>query len=80
MALEGQQGVVAVHSLAVIGDADQLSSAAFYLDANAHGSRVQRVLKEFLDHGGGPVHHFAGGDLVGYLIGKNADLAHKTSG
>jgi hypothetical protein len=79
VALEGQQGVVAVHSLAVIGDADELSPASFDLDANAHGSRVERILKELLDHRRGPIDHLAGGNLVGNLIGEDADLAHKNS-
>jgi hypothetical protein len=80
VALERQQGVVAVHSLAVVGDADQLSPAALNLHANARRSGVESVLKQLLDHGRGPIHHFAGGDLVGNLIGKDADLAHKNSG
>ena len=79
MALEGQQGVVAVHTFGVVGDSNQFSSTAFHLDADTHGSRVQRVFKKFLDHGRGPIHHFARSDLVGYLIGKNSDLAHKNS-
>ena len=40
---------------------------------------VERVLEQLLDHRGGPLHHFAGGDLVGDLIGKNADAAHARS-
>ena len=79
MALEGQQSVVAIHAVAIVGDADQLSPAALNLDANAHGSSVERVLKELLDHGRGPIDHLAGGDLIGNLIGKDADLAHKNS-
>ena len=61
-------------------DADQASSAALHLDADAHGSSVQGVLQQLLHHRCGPVHHLAGGDLVGNLIGKDADLAHKQSG
>ena len=79
MALEGQQSVVAIHAVAVVGDADQLSPAAFDLDANAHGAGVERVLKEFLDDRCRPIDHLAGGDLIGNLIGKDADLAHKNS-
>ena len=80
VALKGQQGVVAVHAVAVVGDADQLAAAGFDFDANAHGAGVEGVLKQLFDHGRGPIDHFAGGDLVGDLIGKNADLAHKSSG
>ena len=80
MALEGQQGVVAVHALAVVGDADQLAPARLDLDADALGSGVQRVLQQLLHHRSRPVHHLAGGDLVGDLVGKYADAAHKDSG
>jgi hypothetical protein len=41
--LEGEEGVVADHSVAVVGDADELSSAGFYLDADARGSGVEGV-------------------------------------
>ena len=61
-------------------DANEPSSARLDLDANAGGSGVQRVLQQFLHHRGGPVHHLAGGDLVGNLVGKNADAAHKGLG
>ena len=54
--------------------------AAFHLDANARSSGVERVFKQLLDDGRGPVDHLAGGDLVGNLIGKDADLAHQNSG
>ena len=80
MALKGQQGVVAVHAVAVVGDADQLAPAGFDLDADAVGAGIERVLQQFLDHRGRPVHHLAGGDLVGNLVRKNADAAHKDLG
>ena len=41
------------------------------------GAGVERVLEQFFDDGGGALDHFAGGDLVGDLIGKNADAAHR---
>ena len=40
---------------------------------------VERVLQQLLHHRRGPVHHLAGGDLVGNLVGKNANAAHKVS-
>ena len=80
VALEGQQRVVAIHAVAVVGDADEPAPAGFDLDADAGGAGVERVLQQLLHHRGGPVHHLAGGDLVGNLVGKNADAAHKTLG
>jgi hypothetical protein len=47
------------------------------LDPDTLGARVQGVFQQFLHHGSRPVNHFAGGDLVGDLVGKNADAAHK---
>jgi hypothetical protein len=42
------------------------------------GAGIQGVLEEFLDHGSRSVDYFTGGDLVGNLVGENADAAHKT--
>ncbi len=76
MALEGEQRVVAHHAAAVVRDADELAAAAFDFDADAGGAGIERVFEQFLDHGRGTVHHFAGGDLVGDLVGEYADAAH----
>ncbi len=76
VALEGEQRVVAYHAAAVVHDADELAAAAFDLDADAGGAGIERVFEQFLDHGRGTVHHFAGGDLVGDLVGEYVDAAH----
>ncbi len=57
-------------------DADELAAAAFDFDADAGGAGVERVFEQLLDHGRRTVHHFAGGDLVGDLVGEYADAAH----
>jgi hypothetical protein len=57
-----------------------LPPARLDLDADAAGAGVQGVLQQFLDHRGRPVHHLAGGDLVGNLVGKYADAAHTALG
>ena len=80
VALEGEQRVVAIHALAVVGHADQLASAAFDFDPDARGAGVQGILQQLLDYGGGTVDHLARGDLIGDLVRKNADAAHKRSG
>ncbi len=80
MALEGQQGIISVHSLAVVSDADQPAPASLDLDADAVCSGVQGVLQQFLDHRCRPVHHLAGGDLVGNLVREYADAAHTALG
>ena len=77
VALEGEQRIVAQHAAAIVDDADQPPAAALDLDADIGRSRIERVFEQFLDHGGGPLHHLAGGDLVGDLVGENADAAHE---
>ena len=76
MALEGEQRIIAHHAAAVVGDADELAAAAFDLDADAGGAGIERVFEQLLDHGRGAIDHFAGGDLVGDLVGECVDAAH----
>ena len=65
------------HAVAVVGDADELAAAGFDLDADAGGAGVERVFEQLFDDGGGAVDDFAGGDLVGDLVGQDADAAHE---
>jgi hypothetical protein len=74
--LEGEEGVVAHHAAAVVGDTDEATAAGFDIDADAGGAGVEGVLQQLLDDGGGAVDDLAGGDLVGDLVGENADAAH----
>jgi hypothetical protein len=76
MALEGEEGVVFDHAVAVVGDADELAAAGFDLDADASRAGVQGVFKEFLNDGGWAFYDFAGGDLVRHEVGEDADAAH----
>ena len=41
----GEKGVVAIHALAVVRNADQLAAACFHFYTNAMGARVQRVFQ-----------------------------------
>ena len=77
VALEGEERVVAAHTVAVVYDADELAAAGFDFDADARGVCVEGVFEEFLDYGGGTLNHLARGDLVGYLVGENVDAAHR---
>jgi hypothetical protein len=76
MAFEGEQSVVADHAAAVVGDANEAAAASLDFDADACGAGIEGVLQELLDDGGGAVDDLAGGDLVGNLVGENADTAH----
>ena len=50
MALEGEQGVVAVHAVAVVGDADELAAAGLDFHGDARGCGVEGVFEQFFDH------------------------------
>ena len=76
MALEGQQGVVAQHAAAIVGNADQAPAARLHFHAQLGSARVQRIFEQLLDHGSGPLDHLSGGDFVGDLVGQDADAAH----
>ena len=78
VALEGQQRVVAQHAAAVVGDANQMPAAALHLDAKIGGAGVERIFEQFLDDGGGALHHLSGRDLVGDRVGEDAYSAHVT--
>ena len=76
VAFEGEEGVVADHAVAVVGDADELAAAGFDVDADAGGAGVEGVFEELFDDGGGALDDLAGGDLVGDLIGEDVDATH----
>ena len=77
MALQGEQGVIPAHAHAIIRHADQAAPARPDLHSNLLSAGIQRILNEFLHHTGGPLHHLAGGDLVGDLFGKKVDPIHR---
>src|SRR5208282_6563025 len=79
VALESEHGIIAHHATPVVGNLDQFFSTSFYVDLDARRTRVQRVLEQLLHHRGGPLHDFAGGDLVGNVLGKNVNAAHAES-
>ena len=76
VALESQHGVIAAHARTVVGNLDQAPAAGLQVNPHLGRGRVERVLDQFLADGGGPLDHFAGGDLVGDLVGEDADAAH----
>ena len=76
MALEGQQGIVAQHAAAIVGDADEPPPAAFDFHADLGRAGIQGVFEQLFHHRRGPLHHLARRDFIGYLIGKNANAAH----
>src|SRR5580698_8688734 len=65
-----------IHAAAVVRDADQTLPAGLHLDANRSRASVQRIFQQLFHHGGGPLHHFAGSDLVRYVLRKYPYLRH----
>lgn len=77
VAFEGEEGVFAVHAGAVVLDPHEGAAAVGELDLDAGGAGVEGVFHQLLHHGGGALHHLAGGDLVGDPGGEDADLGHR---
>ncbi len=79
MALEAEQGVLAIHAAAVVRDGEKFVAAAVILDVHARRAGVEAVLDEFLEHGGGALDHLAGRDLAGHGVGQQSDASHLQS-
>jgi len=73
MATQGQDQVLPEDTGAIVPDPQELDTTLLQLDLDAVRPRVQAVLDQFLDHGGGTLHHFARGDLVDQLSRQGAD-------
>ena len=71
-----QQRIVAHHAAAVIGNANELAAAALDRDHDPGRAGIERILQQLLDHRCRAVDDLAGGDLIGHLVGENADAAH----
>ncbi len=73
MAFERQRQFRLGETAAIVAHADQLESCAFDIDLDARGTRIERVLDQFLDHRRRPLDHLAGGDLIDERGRKNPD-------
>ncbi len=78
-ALHGQQSVVVIHAMAVVGHLDQGAAPVFDIDEDPVAAGVQSVFHQLLDHRGRPLDHLAGGDLVGQDVGQDANAGHGES-
>ena len=74
--LHGEREVVGGHAVPVIDHLDAVDAAALEADRDAGGAGVERVLDQFLDHGGRPLDHLAGGDAVDQAFREQADSRH----
>jgi iron-sulfur cluster assembly protein len=76
MALKAQQGVLAVHAAAVVGDAHKSCPAAREFDAHTPCASVDAVFDEFLHYRSGALYDLACRDLAGDMIGEKANVSH----
>src|SRR6185312_16829640 len=76
---KSKQSVVAHHHATVVRYLKQLFAAAFNLYPDARGSGIQRIFEQLFQDRCRPFHHLSGGDLVGYVFGKDVDPAHELS-
>src|ERR1700691_112794 len=56
---------------AIVAHPDERAAAPLEFDLDAQRPRIERVLHQLLDHGGGTLDDFTGRDLIDELIGKN---------
>src|SRR5437763_5883409 len=73
---ERKQGIIAVHAAAIIDDPNARHSAALNSYFDRARTSVNAVLDQFLHHGGGAFHHFAGSHLAGESFGKKLNPTH----
>ena len=77
MALEGQSCVRLGHALSVVDDLDRGAPCVHYQHVDVLGSRIYRILHQFLDDGSRSLYHLSRSYLVGYAVGKQLnDVAH----
>ncbi len=61
------------HAAAIVGNRQEVGTAAGELDGDGARPGVDRILDEFLERRRRPLDDFAGGDLVDELVGQAAD-------
>ena len=74
--IEGQQGVVGPHAVAVVHHADATLATRLELDADCARTSVERILEQLLGHRGGTLDDLAGGNLTNQLVGHDVDSWH----
>ncbi len=74
---ERQPGVLGIHAVAVVFDAQQLLAAELDRDGDARGAGVERVLDQLLDDGGRTLDDFPGGNLVREMKREAVNSGHR---
>ena len=73
MAFEGQSRIGGTHAAAIVDDLHQRLAGIFNNHLDERGLGSQRVLHQLLDNRSGTLDDLAGGNLVGYGVGKQMD-------
>jgi hypothetical protein len=68
MTLEGEERIIAIHAISVVGDSNEFAAAGFDFDTNASCAGIKCVFEKFFNHGGGAIDYFTGSNLVGHLV------------
>jgi hypothetical protein len=76
---EGERQVFPRDAFAIVLHLDALRAAFIERDRDGARARVEAVLEQLLQHRGGPLDHFARGDLAHEQLGQDADGAHAAS-
>ena len=70
MARQRQRQLIGGNAATVIADAQAFDATLQQIDIDGAGTRIQTVLQQLLERGGGPFDHFAGGNLVDEKVGE----------
>ena len=65
VARQRQHQLIPGDTAAVVTNADKLGASLVDVDLDPVSPRIQAVFHQFLHHGGGPLHHLTGSNLVG---------------
>ena len=76
VALEAKERVVLAHPAAIVRHRDKAAPARRNLHIDLRRTRIERVLEQLLQHRCGPLDHLARRDLVGDMLGQEADAVH----
>jgi hypothetical protein len=76
MTFECEDGVIPNHPFAVVGNSQEASPAGLNVYHDALRSGVNRILDQFFCNRSRSLDNFAGGNLVGNVIWKDADYGH----
>jgi hypothetical protein len=74
---QAEQRVVAAHAEAVVHHAHEAAPPRLNLHRYARSLGIQRILDQLFHDAGRTLNHFAGGDLIGHLLGQQADAVHR---